>query len=269
MTTAVPDPTPNAAPENPAPRPGLPLGALLGGIATLLTIGVASSQLILNSLQIREKAQALPVTATVDPPASGAVPPQPEITDLPATADTSASTAADSEQPSGWYTYPPIGGAKVPAALEPSVHRLYVALEKGIRNARDFTYLVYVADTTVLRQIRKPEKVGTALSLDPAWPSAHPTPTVTWTPSLWNTLQQQGTGQVVFVACVCQSEPCAAPVIEWDMLRKALSGSGIQVTSAEWDLGVMTLPVTVMSPDGTPCTIGGPLILALVPTAGE
>lgn len=269
MTTAAPDPTPSAAPGHPAPRPGLPLGALLGGIATLLTIGVASSQLILNGLQIREKAQSLPVTATSDKSQSVADVPQPAITEAADTADTPAATDADSTDPSGWYAYPPVGEAKLPTGLEPSVHRLYVALEKGIRNARDFSYLVFVADTAALRQLRKPEKVGTALSLDPAWSSAHPTPTVTWTPSLWNTLQQLGTGQVLFVACVCQSEPCAAPVIEWELLRKALSGSGIQVTSVDWDMDVMTLPVTVMSPDGTPCTIGGPLILALVPTAGE
>jgi len=269
VTTAAPDPTPSAAPGNPAPRPGFPLGALLGGIATLLTIGVASSQLILNGLQIREKAQSLPVTATSDKSQSVADVPQPAIPEAADTADTPVATDADRTDLSGWYAYPPVGEAKLPMGLEPSVHRLYVALEKGIRNARDFSYLVYVADTAALRQFRKPEKAGTPLALDPPIRSAHPTPTVRWSPAHWNTLQQHDTGQVLFVACVCQSEPCAAPVIEWEMLRKALSGSGIQVTSVDWDMDGMMLPVTVMSPDGTPCTIGGPLILALVPTAGE
>jgi|GEM_PF-4436380 len=281
MTT--PTPPPSNDPSNPA-KARASAGMVLAGVGTLLTIAVGGSQLVINGMQISDKVAVKSTTSTPVEhgdltPGTGRAPrnaetpsAEGEAATLPALDNSLGMLGGESpsEAPStasaGWLDYPLAAGQTVPASIAAPVHRLFVALEQGIRNAGDYTYIVYLPDTNAVRQMKKPPKDGTAIALPDGQTGSGLS--VLLTQDLWERIQHAEGQQVVLIGCVCIAPNCEAPILDWEMVRKALNDKSVQTTSIGWDGVAKGDAVTLLRESGQPCTIPGPLILALVTPEG-
>jgi hypothetical protein len=280
MTTT---PPPTNDPPNPA-KARASAGMMLAGVGTLLTIAVGGSQLVINGMQIREKVAVKPATSTPVEhgeltPGTGRAPRSeadssadsgpskiPELDNNVGLLGGDADSSTASRMPLAWLDYPLAEGQAIPAPLAAPVHRLFVALEEGIRNAGDYTYIVYLPDTEALRQMKKPSKDGMSIPLIDG--DSGTTLSVLLTQELWERIQHAEGQQVVLIACVCVAPDCQAPILDWEMVRKALDDKSVQTTSIHWDGVAKGEPVTLVRDSGVTCTIPGPLILALVTPKG-
>lgn len=282
------DPQPAMTPHPPSTDDAAPAkgrasaGMMLAGVGTLLTLAVGGSQLVINGMQIQERVSKPAATPTVEtgdltagtgraPRSTGdpAVPGQeapPLLDDTVGMLGGDAPAAETSPAPDRWLDYPLREGQTIPQPLTTPVHRLFVALEQGIRNAGDYTYIVYLPDTNALRQMKKPPKEGTSIPLPEG--ESGVTPPVLLTQDLWERIQHAEGQQVVLIGCVCVAPDCKAPILDWDMVRKALNDRAVQTTSIAWDGIDKGAPVTLLREGGQPCTMPGPLILALVTPEG-
>ncbi|HYE79054.1 MAG TPA: hypothetical protein VEI97_13800, partial [bacterium] len=161
-------------------KPGkFPTGAVVGGVATIATLGVALSQLVLNGLEIREKAAPVAKAAGLeqvapDPASTENNAPPPGLSRLQAAGEDPAPTevaevAAPAAVPYGQGFRYPSGAEAValPATVDKQLHALFVALESSLRNRAAYAdYRVVFLDPRKLRLLRRPvDDVGTRVAL--------------------------------------------------------------------------------------------------------
>lgn len=239
----------STAPADGGGRRGPNWPATLGILATAVTIGVMSTQLALNSLTLREKVAA-PISVPTPDMQAALTPggPRTPRTELPLDPADEPPPALDQQLglrgsdtpasppvtlPAGWVRYPE-ESATLPTVLQGPVHRLFVAVEEGLKHPASYHYRLAFLEPSVLRTLKKPAKEGTTLLLPP-WTSASDAPGFRLEPAQWSRLQEAAYDRVVLLAFECATEPCTAAVINWDKLREKAAPSGLAVQGVQFE----------------------------------